>query len=129
MENARETAEACGGLKYVSPWARAPIWTKTSGLISMHSPAKAPRFTSTCRPVQMRPTACRHFRKRDFKVQLLDETLAPASPAPPPTFPVDADGQKNPLLRGNRRCGRHDPPPPAGFFWRKTTFPECEQYV
>ena len=54
-----------------------------------------PRFTSTCRPVPTRPLPAGISRKRDFRVQLLDETLAPAaSGAPAYLSLVDADGQK-----------------------------------
>ena len=40
-ENARETAEACGGLKYVSPWAWRAHLDETSGLITIVPPAGA----------------------------------------------------------------------------------------
>ena len=93
-ENARETAEACGGLKYVSPWAWRAHLDETSGLITMVPPAGAALYfnvqagSNTALPAGI-------SRKRDFRVQLLDETLAPAaSGAPAYLSLVDADGQK-----------------------------------
>ena len=93
-ENARETAEACGGLKYVSPWAWRAHLDETSGLITMVPPAGAALYfnvqagSDTALPAGI-------SRKRDFRVQLLDETLAPAaSGAPAYLSLVDADGQK-----------------------------------
>ena len=93
-ENARETAEACGGLKYVSPWAWRAHLDETSGLITIVPPAGAALYfnvqagSDTALPAGI-------SRKRDFRVQLLDETLAPAaSGAPAYLSLVDADGQK-----------------------------------
>ena len=93
-ENAREAAEACGGLKYVSPWAWRAHLDETSGLITMVPPAGAALYfnvqagSDTALPAGI-------SRKRDFRVQLLDETLAPAaSGAPAYLSLVDADGQK-----------------------------------
>lgn len=93
-ENARETAEACGSLKYVSPWAWRAHLDETSGLITMVPPAGAALYfnvqagSDTALPAGI-------SRKRDFRVQLLDETLAPAaSGAPAYLSLVDADGQK-----------------------------------
>ena len=93
-ENARETAEACGGLKYVSPWAWRVHLDETSGLITVVPPAGAALYfnvqagSDTALPAGI-------SRKRDFRVQLLDETLAPASSGAPAYLSlVDADGQK-----------------------------------
>ena len=93
-ENARETAEACGGLKYVSPWAWRAHLDETSGLITIVPPVGAALYfnvqagSDTALPAGI-------SRKRDFRVQLLDETLAPAaSGAPAYLSLVDADGQK-----------------------------------
>ena len=93
-ENARETAEACGGLKYVSPWAWRAHLDETSGLITVVPPVGAALYfnvqagSDTALPAGI-------SRKRDFRVQLLDETLAPAaSGAPAYLSLVDADGQK-----------------------------------
>lgn len=93
-ENAREAAEACGGLKYVSPWAWRAHLDETSGLITVVPPAGAALYfnvqagSDTALPAGI-------SRKRDFRVQLLDETLAPAaSGAPAYLSLVDADGQK-----------------------------------
>ena len=93
-ENARETAEACGSLKYVSPWAWRAHLDETSGLITIVPPAGAALYfnvqagSDTALPAGI-------SRKRDFRVQLLDETLAPAaSGAPAYLSLVDADGQK-----------------------------------
>ena len=92
-ENARETAEACGGLKYVSPWAWRAHLDETSGLITVVPPAGAALYFN----VQAGSDAALPAgisRKRDFRVQLLDETLAPAaSGAPAYLSLVDADGQ------------------------------------
>ncbi|WP_179218381.1 hypothetical protein, partial [Akkermansia muciniphila] len=92
-ENARETAEACGGLKYVSPWAWRAHLDETSGLITIVPPAGAALYFN----VQAGSDAALPAgisRKRDFRVQLLDETLAPAaSGAPAYLSLVDADGQ------------------------------------
>ncbi|WMB14224.1 RHS repeat domain-containing protein [Akkermansia muciniphila] len=92
-ENARETAEACGGLKYVSPWAWRAHLDETSGLITIMPPAGAALYFN----VQAGSDAALPAgisRKRDFRVQLLDETLAPAaSGAPAYLSLVDADGQ------------------------------------
>ena len=92
-ENAREAAEACGGLKYVSPWAWRAHLDETSGLITIVPPAGAALYfnvqagSDTALPAGI-------SRKRDFRVQLLDETLAPAaSGAPAYLSLVDADGQ------------------------------------
>ena len=93
-ENARETAEACGSLKYVSPWAWRAHLDETSGLITVVPPAGAALYFN----VQAGSDAALPAgisRKRDFRVQLLDETLAPAaSGAPAYLSLVDADGQK-----------------------------------
>ena len=93
-ENARETVEACGGLKYVSPWAWRAHLDETSGLITVVPPVGAALYfnvqagSDTALPAGI-------SRKRDFRVQLLDETLAPAaSGAPAYLSLVDADGQK-----------------------------------
>ena len=93
-ENAREAAEACGGLKYVSPWAWRAHLDETSGLITMVPPAGAALYfnvqagSDTALPAGI-------SRKRDFRVQLLDETLAPAASGTPAYLSlVDADGQK-----------------------------------
>ena len=93
-ENARETAEACGGLKYVSPWAWRVHLDETSGLITVVPPVGAALYfnvqagSDTALPAGI-------SRKRDFRVQLLDETLAPASSGAPAYLSlVDADGQK-----------------------------------
>ena len=93
-ENARETAEACGSLKYVSPWAWRAHLDETSGLITIVPPAGAALYfnvqagSDTALPAGI-------SRKRDFRVQLLDETLAPASSGAPAYLSlVDADGQK-----------------------------------
>ena len=93
-ENARETAEACGSLKYVSPWAWRAHLDETSGLITVVPPAGAALYfnvqagSDTALPAGI-------SRKRDFRVQLLDETLAPASSGAPAYLSlVDADGQK-----------------------------------
>ena len=92
-ENARETAEACGSLKYVSPWAWRAHLDETSGLITIVPPAGAALYFN----VQAGSDAALPAgisRKRDFRVQLLDETLAPAaSGAPAYLSLVDADGQ------------------------------------
>ena len=92
-ENARETAEACGDLKYVSPWAWRAHLDETSGLITIMPPAGAALYFN----VQAGSDAALPAgisRKRDFRVQLLDETLAPAaSGAPAYLSLVDADGQ------------------------------------
>lgn len=94
-ENARETAEACGGLKYVSPWAWRAHLDEMSGLITVVPPAGAALYfnvqagSDTALPAGI-------SRKRDFRVQLLDETLAPAaSGAPAYLSLVDADGRKS----------------------------------
>ena len=93
-ENARETAEACGSLKYVSPWAWRAHLDETSGLITIVPPAGAALYFN----VQAGSDAALPAgisRKRDFRVQLLDETLAPASSGAPAYLSlVDADGQK-----------------------------------
>ena len=93
-ENARETTEACGGLKYVSPWAWRVHLDETSGLITVVPPVGAALYfnvqagSDTALPAGI-------SRKRDFRVQLLDETLAPASSGAPAYLSlVDADGQK-----------------------------------
>ncbi|WP_300811394.1 RHS repeat domain-containing protein, partial [uncultured Akkermansia sp.] len=92
-ENSRETTEACGGLKYVSPWAWRAHLDETSGLITIVPPAGAALYFN----VQAGSDAALPAgisRKRDFRVQLLDETLAPAaSGAPAYLSLVDADGQ------------------------------------
>ena len=92
-ENARETAEACGSLKYVSPWAWRAHLDETSGLITIVPPAGAALYFN----VQAGSDAALPAgisRKRDFRVQLLDETLAPAASGVPAYLSlVDADGQ------------------------------------
>lgn len=91
---ASETAEACGGLKYVSPWAWRASLEETSGLITIVPPTGAALYfnihpgSDVAKPVGI-------SRKRDFRVQLLNEELNPCTTSNPAFLTlVDADGQK-----------------------------------
>lgn len=85
-ENARETAEACGSLKYVSPWAWRAHLDETSGLITVVPPA-VPRFTSTCRPVPMRPSPRASPASATSGCSCWMKLWLLPLPVPPPTFP------------------------------------------
>lgn len=91
---ASETVEACGGLKYVSPWAWRASLEGTSGLITIVPPTGAALYfnihpgSDVAKPVGI-------SRKRDFRVQLLNEELNPCTTSNPAFLTlVDADGQK-----------------------------------
>ncbi|MHA3690183.1 RHS repeat domain-containing protein [Akkermansia sp. AKK6] len=91
---ASETVEACGGLKYVSPWAWRASLEGTSGLITIVPPTGAALYfnihpgSDVAKPVGI-------SRKRDFRVQLLNEELDPCTTGNPAFLTlVDADGQK-----------------------------------
>lgn len=91
---ASETVEACGGLKYVSPWAWRASLEETSGLITIVPPTGAALYfnfhpgSDVAKPVGI-------SRKRDFRVQLLNEELNPCTTGDPAFLTlVDADGQK-----------------------------------
>ena len=89
-----ETAEACGVLKYQSPWAWRANLDSTSGLITILPPTGAALYFNLRAGSDMAlPSGI--SRKRDFRVQLLDEALNPCT-AESPVFLslVDADGQK-----------------------------------
>ncbi len=91
---AGETAEACGVLKYQSPWAWRANLDSTSGLITILPPTGAALYFNLRAGSDMAlPSGI--SRKRDFRVQLLDEALNPCT-AESPVFLslVDADGQK-----------------------------------
>lgn len=89
-----ETAEACGALKYVSPWAWRANLDSTSGLITILPPTGAALYFSL-RAGSDTALPSGISRKRDFRVQLLDESLTPCT-AESPVFLslVDEDGQK-----------------------------------
>ncbi len=105
----------------MSPWAWRAHLDETSGLITVVPPAGAALYfnvqagSDTALPAGI-------SRKRDFRVQLLDETLAPAaSGAPAYLSLVDADGQK---IRFSAETGAVVGMTSASgrkFFWRKTT--------
>lgn len=91
---ASETVEACGGLKYVSPWVWRASLEETSGLITIVPPTGAALYfnfhpgSDVAKPVGI-------SRKRDFRVQLLNEELNPCTTGDPAFLTlVDADGQK-----------------------------------
>ena len=91
---ANETVEACGGLKYVSPWAWRASLEETSGLITIVPPTGAALYfnihpgSDVAKPVGI-------SRKRDFRVQLLNEAFSPCTTGNPAFLTlVDSDGQK-----------------------------------
>lgn len=94
VKAASETAEACGTLKYVSPWAWQASLDSTSGLITIMPPTGATLYFNT-QPGSDEAKPAGISRKRNFRVQLLDEALNPCT-TDSPTFLslVDADGQK-----------------------------------
>lgn len=91
---ASETAETCGALKYVSPWAWRASLDKTAGLITIVPPTGAALYFNI-QPGSDEAKPAGVSRKRDFRVQLLNDTLNPCTTDSPAFLSlVDTDGQK-----------------------------------
>ena len=91
---ASDTAEVCGALKYVSPWAWRVSLDSASRLITIMPPTGASLYfniqtgSDTAVPSGI-------SRKRNFRVQLLDEALNPCTTGNPAFLTlVDSDGQE-----------------------------------
>lgn len=91
---ARETLESCGALRYQSSWAWRASLDSLSGLVTIMPPTGAALYFNI-RPGSATAMPAGVSRKRDFRVQLLDEQLSPCTAGAPAFLSlVDADGQK-----------------------------------
>lgn len=86
--------KACGALKYQSPWAWRASLDKTSGVVTIVPPTGAALYFNI-QPGSDEAKPAGISRKRDFRVQLLNDTLHPCTTGSPTFLSlVDTNGQK-----------------------------------